>query len=280
MNLSAACGSIRLHLRDLGGTGAPLLLLHGMGANTHWWDPVVPHLKGFRAVALDLRGHGDSGWAKTAAGYGIDNMTRDVAAAAKALGWDRFLLAGHSMGGRVALAYAAKRPETLPAVVALDFLCQRVPRRDSRFARGRAMPQPYYAEKEQVLSRFRLQPEGTLLAPAAVRALGETCVRRDEQGRWSWKFDWKGFAIRYPAVWPLLPKVRPPILIVRGGLSTVMPKADLDRLLEGLPDAESVTIHDAYHHVTLDRPAETGEALRSFLLDRWRARDSSVRIGQ
>lgn len=60
-------GEVPIALRDYGGTGSPVLLLHGAGGNLAYWDPVAPLLAGHhRVVAVDLRGHGRSGEARGA----------------------------------------------------------------------------------------------------------------------------------------------------------------------------------------------------------------------
>src|SRR5215470_12474750 len=77
---------VRLHYVDWGHAGQPpLLLLHGGSAHAHWWDFVVPALGArHRCIALDLRGHGDSGWS-TMLDYRLETHAADVAAAVDAL---------------------------------------------------------------------------------------------------------------------------------------------------------------------------------------------------
>jgi pimeloyl-ACP methyl ester carboxylesterase len=81
-----------------------LLLVHGFtGAKedfTDWLDPLASI--GWEVAAVDLRGHGESMKPEDTGSYGFEIMARDVVAAADGLGWDRFVLVGHSMGGMVA----------------------------------------------------------------------------------------------------------------------------------------------------------------------------------
>ena len=96
----------------------PVVLLHGGGANAHWWDAVVPALaERFRVVALDFRGHGDSDYPeeRESGAFG-----RDLEALLDHLGDPRAVLIGHSMGGHVALAHAATSPvEAAPRALVL-----------------------------------------------------------------------------------------------------------------------------------------------------------------
>lgn len=81
-----------------------ILLVHGFtGAKedfTEWLDPLAE--LGWEAAAPDLRGHGASAKPDGLDSYGLDVLADDVVAVADALGWDRFVLLGHSMGGMVA----------------------------------------------------------------------------------------------------------------------------------------------------------------------------------
>ena len=83
------------------------LLLHGLASNARFWEPVAGRLAaaGHAAYAPDLRGHGRSD--APSSGYDFATVTNDVAGLVLALGLTRFILAGHSWGGHVALNYAA-----------------------------------------------------------------------------------------------------------------------------------------------------------------------------
>src|SRR5258708_18420932 len=99
--------------RHGGADGKPaapaLLLIHGTGASTAWWDPVVPRLAGaYRVIRVDLLGHGRS--SSPAGGYDIPAQARRVGAALDRLGAGRVTVIGHSTGGSVATAPAEQRP--------------------------------------------------------------------------------------------------------------------------------------------------------------------------
>lgn len=252
-----------VHLRDWGGSGAPLLLTHGMAAHTHWWDEVAPFWSGvFRAVALDFRGHGDSDWIEDAP-YDSAGWVADIETARAALGWDRFILVGHSMGARIALDYAERHGARLRGVSAIDFLPEFYESRARRHEKTRSRPQPVYDSEEAMLAKFRLQPPGTLLDEGGLRALGRHGVRKGPDG-WTWKFDWRSFSFPYGPVWEQLPRITVPAQIVRGEHSTVMPREALERVVAGLPNARAVDIPGAHHHIPLDKPAELAAAVASW----------------
>ncbi len=89
---------------DHGGTGQPVLLVHGSGHNAAAWTPIAAGLlPDHRVVAVDLRGHGHS----TAESATAEQYWRDLATITTALGWDRPLLVGHSTGGYAVTAVTA-----------------------------------------------------------------------------------------------------------------------------------------------------------------------------
>jgi alpha/beta hydrolase fold len=85
-------------------SAAAVVLIHGFGASTAWWDPVVPAWPELHVVRVDLLGHGRS--AKPAGGYGIAEQARRVGAVLDHLGVRRATLVGHSTGGMVATSLA------------------------------------------------------------------------------------------------------------------------------------------------------------------------------
>jgi pimeloyl-ACP methyl ester carboxylesterase len=109
-------GELALQVRDYGGKGDAVILLHFGGANLMMWQGVVPYFQGdYRAIAVDLRGHGKSD--KPPTGYHIDDMARDLAAAMEHLGIERAHLVGSSLGAEVGLSLAANHPEKAISLV-------------------------------------------------------------------------------------------------------------------------------------------------------------------
>ncbi len=81
-----------------------------------------------------------------------------------------------------------------------------------------------------------------------------------------WRFDPATHGARQPVdAWPLLPRITAPTLITRAALSPVLTQDMAERLRASVPRASLVTIPGAYHHLTLDRPAEFSAALSTFL---------------
>ena len=122
--LTVACAHTAprgLHIDDGGrGDAVPILFVHGNGGNVTQWSAQLEHVRRTRrAVAFDLRGMGLS--APPADGdYSIAAMVSDIEVVVDAMKLRRFVIVGHSYGGTVVTAYAAKHPERVAAVVLAD----------------------------------------------------------------------------------------------------------------------------------------------------------------
>jgi haloacetate dehalogenase len=109
-----------------GGSGPPLLLLHGHPQTHVMWHRVAPRLAHeFTVVAMDLRGYGESSKPPTTADhepYSKRAMARDAIEVMRQLGFERFDVAGHDRGGRVAYRLALDHPERVRKLATLDIL--------------------------------------------------------------------------------------------------------------------------------------------------------------
>jgi pimeloyl-ACP methyl ester carboxylesterase len=109
-----------LQVREDGRAGAPpVVLIHGWTASIHWFDRLTPLLADrYRVVRVDLLGHGGS--EKPGDGYSMSQQADRVAGALVRVGVRRALVAGHSTGGEVAIALAARHPELTRALDVID----------------------------------------------------------------------------------------------------------------------------------------------------------------
>src|SRR5919199_1021859 len=109
-----------------GGSGPPLLLLHGHPQTHVMWHRVAPRLaEEFTVVAADLRGYGGSSKPPTTpdhAPYSKRAMARDQVAVMRQLGFERFSVAGHDRGGRCAYRLALDHPERVTKLAVLDII--------------------------------------------------------------------------------------------------------------------------------------------------------------
>jgi pimeloyl-ACP methyl ester carboxylesterase len=97
-----------------------VVFVHALGGDTTHWAAQLEHLrKRRRAVALDLRGHGLS-HPPADGDYGMESMAGDIDAVVNKIGLPKFILAGHSMGGSVSIAYAGLHPERVAGLLLVD----------------------------------------------------------------------------------------------------------------------------------------------------------------
>ena len=137
----ATVGEVSLRVR-VGGDGPPLLLLHGYPETHLMWAGLAAELaQQFTVVAPDLRGYGDSSQPPTVPShetYGKRAMAADGVALMRQLGFDRFDVAGHDRGGRVAYRMALDSPDAVRRLTVMDVIptSEVWARADARMALG------------------------------------------------------------------------------------------------------------------------------------------------
>ena len=108
-----------LQILDTGGTGSPVVLIHGYTGSMNWFQELAPLLAAeHRVLSVDLLGHGGSD--KPGAGYEITDQASAMAEALARLGVSDATVVGHSLGGTVATAVAEQSPELATRIVIID----------------------------------------------------------------------------------------------------------------------------------------------------------------
>jgi pimeloyl-ACP methyl ester carboxylesterase len=236
----------------------PLVLLHGAGANAHWWDHLAPRLaRHFHVVALDFRGHGASDFPEAL----LPGAFRDdLEALLEHLGDPDAALVGHSLGAHVALGHAAAAPGTR-ALVLVD------PSRGASASRKRATRlalslRPTYATRAEAVRRFQFLPAPSRVDEALRAAIAEHSVREEPGGRFGYRFDPR---------WLAVPGRRPSAaigcrtLLIRGDESPLLTPEGARELAAEIPDLRLATVEKAGHHAHLDQPERVLELLAEFL---------------
>ena len=239
---------------------APVILLHGGGANAHWWDDIAWRLSANGPVfALDFRGHGDSSY-PTERHVGAFNT--DLEAMLAFLGRDDVYLIGHSMGAAVALDHASRFPATRG--IGLVDLARGGPPGGGRRARLALAHRRSYRTFEDAVERYRFLPESSNTDEKTRRYIAEHSIRREDDGRFGYKFDPKWFSL------PARPRPDPAdvqcrTLLVRGGDSPLLSPEAASEFVSQLPAGEMIEIANAGHHVLIDQPERLFETLEAFL---------------
>jgi len=258
-----ALRGVTLHALHRGDPSRPtVVLLHGGGANAHWWDAVAPALaERFHVVALDFRGHGDSDHPDERAPGAFQH---DLSALLEHLGEPRAALIGHSMGGHVAVRHAASCDvDAAPrALVAVEIARGGGPR-DRRRMRLALAARRTYATREEAVARFRFLPPAPHADEATRRRVAEHSVRREGE-RFGFKFDPRWFGLP-PTPPPDLARIAAPTLLVRGVDSTLLTVEGAERFAAEVHGARVVALDGAGHNVHVERPRALLEAVFPFL---------------
>ena len=248
-----------------------VVLVHGGAAHANWWSFLAPLLAGrYRVVAVDLSGHGDSGWREA---YGVDGWARELMAVAADAGIaNRFVLVGHSMGGFVSMVAAALHGDDLLGAVIIDSPVRRPDPESEEGARGRAFRNPKtYPDLDTAMRHFHLIPAQPVTHPHIVEHVARTSLRPSGDGSdgWTWKFDPRVFHRTEPvALHEYLASVRCRVAIFYGELSDLVTPDVSDYMNELLGrTAPFVEIPQAYHHLILDQPLAFIAAVRAILAD-------------
>ncbi|MGI8806863.1 MAG: alpha/beta fold hydrolase [Acidimicrobiales bacterium] len=265
-------GDITLAVTEAGEGGRPVLLVHGFTADSREvagaLDPLAG--RGWHAVAPDMRGHGRSDRPSAPDAYSLELMAADVVALADALGWDRFVLVGHSMGGAVAQLVALDQPDRLAGLVLASTFHGPVPGITMELVElGRWVVREsgMVGLADAMAARRAESPESI----AAFERLQEAVPGYAEESRARLEATspdmWLALAPRFvDQVDRLdrLSKVEMTTAVVVGELDTTM-LGDCRRIAETVPGATLTVIPDAGHVPQLEQPDAWWAALSGFL---------------
>ncbi len=259
---------VRLHAIEWisAGRAPTLVLLHGGGANAHWWDHLAPRFaERFRVVALDFRGHGDSEFPEAVVAGSFQTDLECLLSALRVEAGDRqIVLMGHSMGAHVALDHAAVHRDNA-AVIAVD-VARGGPKRTRRAMRLALAIRRTYRTAEEAVDRYRFMPATPAAAESLREHVARHSVRREADGRYGFKFDPRWFGL--PATRKSdLRDVACPVLLLRGAESGLLSREGAGALVAELPDARVVDVPGAGHNLHLEQPDAVVEALFDFTRD-------------
>ena len=281
---------LRLHLRErgaaAGATGPTTVLLHGWLDHCGSFDGLAPLLAAEgRVLALDLRGHGESGWVGAGGFYHAPEYVADLDGLLDALHLDGPIrLVGHSLGGAVALLYAAARPERVQHATLLDALPltvhpEEVPARLTGYLDDLRRPRARRLVASVEEAADRLQRFSALLPREAALALARGNVAPDpaQGGALAWRWDplLRGHSplpFTEAALQALLPKIAAPVLLIRAEGGFVPEEPEVRSRLAPLRDLQILSLAGVSHHLHLERPAEVGAAI----LHAWRGQSSRL----
>lgn len=264
-------GGVTLAGDEWGEAGHPLVILsHGGGQTRHAWKNVGEQLAaaGFRVVAYDARGHGDSDWAPDGR-YSQDAMIEDLVHLIAALGDPRPALVGASMGGGTSLVAIGEDHVDATALVMVDIAPRIEPEGVARIrAFMQQRPEGFDSLEDVADAIASYQPHRQ--RPKDLTGLAKNVrVRADGRYHWHWDPAYRqhepDFRKREQRFRACAANLRLPTLLVRGGLSDVLTEAGAREFLALCPHAEYVNVQSAGHMIAGDRNDAFGNAVIDFL---------------
>ncbi len=259
---------------SVGSPDAPtILFLHGSGQTRQSWHRALTEAdkRGYRAIALDLRGHGDSDWSSDGK-YSLDRFTADIRQAVLDLGGEPVLV-GASLGGMVSMIIAATPPPRIRALVLVDVT--------PRIEKGGA---------KEVMTFMDSAPHGFASLEEAADAVAAYLPHRPRpkdtsglernlrlrDGRYYWHWDpgvnqmgrEPGAEALFDGPNPLEDMARAiaiPTMLVRGGRSRIVSDESAREFLALVPHAEYVDIDEAHHMVAGDANDAFNDAVFRFV---------------
>lgn len=261
----AKINGVRLNYELHGESGDPLVLIHGYtGDITDWRHQLPVFSQSHRVLIIDNRGHGASEAPPDRSAYSVEQMTADVLALTRELGFERFHLLGHSMGGAIVQEVALEAPERLLSLTlqatadgfASAFAnAQLAAWRDWRFK---------VAEEQGMASVAQMQPPFPPPPHMPKERLEETKVRLANMsvdafiGAWHGLSSWQGTQHRAQ-------DIGLPTLVIWGDLDTEFIIQGCERLAKAIPNAEPAVIPECGHSPQYERPPLFNGALGAFL---------------
>jgi pimeloyl-ACP methyl ester carboxylesterase len=257
--------------------GFPCVLLHGLGdAGCVWNYLAIRIMSDFRTVAVDLRGHGDSDWDPETR-YDTDALTDDLTKIIAALGFERVILIGHSLGAAAAIRFAAHNAARVAALVIVDFGPELDQIGVDEVLRGFAdMPRTFASVEEYFQWLMAHRP---LADPDQLRHLARCSLRQSPSQVWELKADaalatnsqisklqLSQGRYHYPELWSALKRIKCPSQVIRGLGSGVLPHDVAARMTEQtLSAGRLATIGGAGHAIMIDNPGEFSRGVINFL---------------
>jgi pimeloyl-ACP methyl ester carboxylesterase len=235
------------------GKGTPLVLVHGFPLDHHLWDEVVPLLEDrFDLIVPDLRGFGESSTVDSF--YTMEDYASDLAGLLDYLGIQRAAIAGHSMGGYVALAFVRLFPERVRGLglVASQVLEDSEERKQGRYKSAAEVAEHGIGSVVEAMAP-KFTPDKRL------QAFARESMERQPPAAYIGAL--KAMAERVDST-SLLSSFQFPVVLIHGNADSLIPIERAREVKATLPQAHLVEISGAGHMPMLEAKEKTAEALK------------------
>ena len=257
---------LKLHFRDYPGRAdrPPLLCLPGLTRNARDFSHLAERLAGeWRVICADLRGRGDSAYAKDSATYNPAQYAEDLTMLLEQEGIERFVSLGTSLGGLLTMIFAMTQPDRLAGAMLNDVGPELAPeglaRIRSYVGQGRSFPTWMHAARSLEEVQAAVFPNYQI---ADWLAVAKRCMVVGGNGRVVFDYDMKiAEPFSQPGgeagvdMWPGIDGLNGcPVLLLRGALSDILAPETLTKMAARLNDCEAVTVPAVGHAPMLDEP--------------------------
>lgn len=257
---------LRLHYREYAGREdrPPVICLPGLTRNARDFENLAERLAGdWRVLCPELRGRGDSAYAKDSASYNPMQYAEDLTALLEETGIERFVAVGTSLGGLLTMLLAYTGPNRIAAAllndIGPDIEEAGLARIRGYVGQGRSFATWMHAARAIEESQRIAYPDYRI---DDWLAMAKRLMVLSDNGRIVFDYDMKiaqpffeGGAAPDADLWPALDALAGwPLLFIRGELSDVLSTATLNAMLKRVPGAEAVTVARTGHAPTLDEP--------------------------
>lgn len=235
------------------GTGTPLVLLHGFPLDHHAWDEVAPLLEDtFDLILPDLRGFGASTTVDSF--YSLEDFASDIAGLLDQLGIEKAAIAGHSMGGYIALAFVRLFPERVRGLglVGSQVLADTEERKDGRYKSAAEVAEHGISSVVETMTpKFTPDPR--------LQSYARESMERQPPAAYIGAL--KAMAERVDST-PLLTSFHFPVVLVHGDADALVPIDRAREVKAALPEAHLVEIPGAGHMPMMEDVEKTAQALK------------------
>ncbi|VVD73776.1 alpha/beta fold hydrolase [Pandoraea terrigena] len=254
--MNTCSDTVKLHVEDLGINAPALVFLHYWGGSSRTWRHVTQSLRpAFRTIAIDQRGWGQSD--KPPGGYTLAALADDAQRLIESLGLDRYILVGHSMGGKVAQLLASRHPAGLAGLVLV------APSPPSPMNVPLAVRQGMvnaYDSRESILATVRQVLAASSLQPDDLEIVMEDSLQGAPAAKVAWPLAASQEDISAQAA-----LIRVPTLVISGEKDQVDPPAVLQReLMTRIPYATLHILSGIGHLSPLEAPGDLSDLIRGF----------------
>ncbi len=253
-----------------GAADPELVFVHGGAQNAHTWDTVALAL-GRAALAVDLPGHGHSGWRDDGA-YTPPLLADDLAVTIARFAPRARCVVGMSLGGLASMELAVRHPGLVRSLVLVD-ITPGVNAQKTKAVIDFVDGPQRFASFDELLART-IEHNPTRSESSLRRGIMHNARQLDD-GSWQWRYDRSsharsgddpGVAIGAPeSLWDDFGSVGCPMMLVRGSLSPVVDDDDVAEARRRQPDLRVEVVEEAGHSIQGDRPVELAALLEDWL---------------